>query len=455
MVTKHTPRASTCAVVLALLAGAGSATRGDSATRPTAAAAADRQQSAGPPSQVHGRLVPSALRWGPPEAVAAIRESEFFDQGRVAVHGRRMMAVWDDPLTADPRTMGLRVSSRRADGRWTPPRTVARFRAQAVSEYDLVLGPQGSALLTYAFGDEFSHVLETHLRDGLWSRPRRLGGRTADSPSGVIDGRGVMTVTWSGQSGAAVARLRPGGRWGPVRDLTRFGYEPIVATNRRGDVAVAWGTDTGIGVAVRLRGQAWGRPRLLSSIFEAPELHRSQLAVGPDGRVLVMWSRSEEDSVGHTRRHLAWARSRHDGTWTRVRYLDTRKELVWGTEVRLSMNGRGRALAAWWSDTESGDGNSAARFRFGRGWTAPRRLGRACCAVSATLTRSGTAIAVLGRAADNSGTSWAYQHPGRRWHLRLLRSAENPAHAHGSGQRVGMLYYSPRLTARMLRVPSR
>jgi hypothetical protein len=71
------------------------------------------------------------------------------------------------------------------------------------------------------------------------------------------------------------------------------------------------------------------------------------------------------------------------------------------------------------------------------------------------LRGRGRRVAVLGRAADDSGTRWAYQHSGRRRHVPTLRFVDVPIHSCGSRQRVAMLYYGPRLSARTLRVPSR
>jgi len=107
--------------------------------------------------------------------------------------------------------------------------------------------------------------------------------------------------------------------------MGRFVSDPVLAVNHRGDLAVAWGADEGAGVAIRHRGH-WRRPHLFKSVISAPD--EVQVAIAPGGRVLVMWPRSTEEESQFTRRHLAWARTRFDGTWTRVRYLDTRRTVV-------------------------------------------------------------------------------------------------------------------------------
>lgn len=61
----------------------------------------------------------------------------------------------------------------------------------------------------------------------------------------------------------------------------------------------------------------------------------AQVKVDPDGRVLAVWPRSTEEEETFTRRHLAWATMGLDGTWSSVRYLDTRRDRVFGTSLSL------------------------------------------------------------------------------------------------------------------------
>jgi hypothetical protein len=163
---------------------------------------------------------------------------------------------------------------------------------------------------------------------------------------------------------------------------------------------------------------------------------------------MVMWSRSIEEEETFTRRHLAWARSRHDGTWSPVRYLDTRQGLVYASNPSLSLNRRGNALAVWWTRTGRND-MRASRFRPGDGWTRPQDLGRSCCYPHALLTPSGTAVALLGQNRRSSATVWAYPHPGQRWRTRTI-PVPHVRDANGYGSNMAMLSYEPSLTARML-----
>ena len=390
-------------------------------------------------------------RWGPPERVAAKRVSEDSNGAVVRVRGDDVVALWDVPEAGHPGPVLLRTSSREPAGRWSAPRTVARVAA-ALAGYDLALGPDHTALVVWATGDRIAHVMESHREDGAWSRPHRLGGETATDPRPVIDGRGGMTVAWvSFPNGSRldVATRPPKGDWSGVTHLGRFDGDPDLATNRRGDVVAAWGIGNGVGVAVRRHGEDWGPPHVVHGTIGFPD--RPEVAIGPRGRVLVMWTRSTEDET-FTPRHLAWARSRLDGTWPPVGYLDTRRGLVLGSQVSLSMNRRGRALAVWWSDIGFGD-MRAARFRFGHGWSRPHDLGPFCCSPTALLTDSGTAVALLDQTRHGAATGWAFQDPGRRWLTHRLGAVTGVVDAHGDARRMALVYFAPRLTSRVLNVP--
>jgi hypothetical protein len=220
-----------------------------------------------------------------------------------------------------------------------------------------------------------------------------------------------------------------------------------------------------VDVITRSHVRGWSRVHRLHSVigYADPPV----MAVDPRGRVLVMWGWSVENEDFATRRHLAWARTRLDGSWTRVRYLGTASQEVQSTSVSLSMNEHGRALALWssWLDG-TGIPNKASRFRFGHGWSRPRTLGGNSPDGGVFLARSGTAVAVIGDGLDGS-TTWAYQQPGRPWLRRTLPMTSGSAchgvdfafcgliAADGAGQRWVGLFNSPALTARVLSIPPR
>jgi len=303
--------------------------------------------------------------------------------------------------------------------------------------------------------DGVGQVMEMHRESRRWSRPQRLGDRDAESaPRAVIDNRGVLTVAWASSltSEVEVATRAPHGAWGALRHLVGFnGDDPVLAGNARGDVAVARPTATGVGVAVRRRDGSWRRPHVLHSVIDWPD--EPHVVVVPTGRVLVLWSRSFEEEEHFTRRYLAWARTRLDGSWTRVHYLGTLRSLGMGTNVDLSFDGHGHALAVWAG--EATRRVRVSRFRFGHGWSRPHRFNGGCCSADAHVTPAGTGIAVFDGPGGSSDTRWAYQRPGGRWHVQALRPALDPTGVYrpdlyGAGRRMAAIYYGPRLTARVM-----
>jgi hypothetical protein len=449
------PVAAATALVTSVGAAAIPVTARSSAGDPPSAARAEvAHTSAVPLTPVNSAAQNPTLRWGPPERIANKRASEDFDRARVVVRGRQALAVWDAPVKGAPRTIQLRVASRGVDGVWSPPQRIARFHAGFVQLYQAALGPHGDAIVVWSYGDTIGHVMETHREAGTWSRPTRLGGNTSGMPQAVIDGNGEMTVAWTSfpdGSRIDVASRAAEGNWGEVQHLGRFGGDPTLTANRRGDVAVAWGTDAGVSVAIRRHGRGWGTAHDLHSVIGFPDV--PQLAMDATGRVMVMWSRSTEEEETFTRRHLAWARTRSNGTWTRVRYLDTRRHIVFGSVPSLSLGRHGHALAVWWTQTARRSDMRASRFRLGHGWSHPRDLGRSCCDPVALLTPSQTAVALLGRTRSGRDTVWAYQRPGQAWTTRTVH-VPFVTDASGLGEHMAMVYYGPRLTSRMLTVPA-
>ncbi len=158
-----------------------------------------------------------------------------------------------------------------------------------------------------------------------------------------------------------------------------------------------------------------------------------------------MWALSSEDEWLR-RKHLAWSRSRSDGTWTQTRYLDEQiKDAV--DYMSLSMNAHGEAIVV-----SSGQVTRAARFGFGKGWTRPTELPG--WIHRSMLTESGTAVAVLfsGDGRDN----WMLQESNGSWRLGGRVPSGEQLDADGSGQRMLLLYYNrPTLGSSDLDLPVR
>ncbi len=298
-----------------------------------------------------------------------------------------------------------------------------------------------------------SRVLAAYRANDRWRAPHDLGaGEIGDV---VIADDGAATVAWtepgdSYGSAARVARLVDG-QWGPGEVVAGDAASPELTVNRRGDLALVAATIQGVSVALRPRASGrWGPPTSLRGI---PYSENPHIGIDDRGRALVIWARSpEEENV--VRKHIAWARTKNDGTWSTVQYLDlrTHKEVV-GDELGFSMNPRGEAVAAWSPDSLDEGGFKVARFTFRDGWTSPRRLADFAYEPTALLTDSGSAVVTLNFADQ---PDWVYQHPGADWTPGGRLVSNNPLDAYGDGQQMAVLYRAgPHLTARFLDVKPR
>jgi hypothetical protein len=164
---------------------------------------------------------------------------------------------------------------------------------------------------------------------------------------------------------------------------------PDVAVNARGDAAAAWVRGSGrarqIVATLRPLGGSWSRPEGISRRGR-PSID-PRVAVGPDGRVVVVWRQVVGVRVVRTRGgrrgqavYAARARERPivAGRWEPVRTLSSPRQKV--GRVFLGIDGRGTAVAAWhWgTGTRPADPGYVGEIQhaervLGASWSAPRR----------------------------------------------------------------------------------
>ncbi len=281
--------------------------------------------------------------------------------------------------------------------------------------------------------------------DDAWQAPHELGeGAIGDV---AIDNSGAVTVAWATSDRVVTVARRVGGQWENPQVLSRDGESPEVAVNRHGDLALVWTTWEGVGVA--LRPHDTGRWTPPSSIHGPWHPEDAKVAIDDLGRALAMWPRSEEEE-SFARRHLAWARTTNDGTWTSAQYLDVhaRADLI-GDMLGLSMNPEGQAVAAWSSDDA---GFRVARFSFTGGWTAPQKRAIYSYEPTALMTPSGSAIVMMN---FSEFPHWVYRKPASSWTVGGRVTSRDPLDSYGQGQQMSVLYQvGDTLTARFINVPA-
>ena len=191
----------------------------------------------------------------------------------------------------------------------------------------------------------------------------------------LVAGAVPATAAWSGTERASVGAM----------DAT----SPDVAVNARGDAAAVWVRGSGrsrqIVVSLRPLGGSWSRPEGISRRGR-PSID-PQVAVGPDGRVVVVWrqvARARVVRVAGVRRtqavYVARARERPlvGERWEPIATLSDPRQKV--GRVFLGVDDRGLALAAWhWgTGTRPTDPGYVGQVQLsqralGGAWSAPAR----------------------------------------------------------------------------------
>lgn len=145
---------------------------------------------------------------------------------------------------------------------------------------------------------------------GTWGPATRLdrGEIVLNRKAIASDGPDDVTAVWleANLEQAYTSSLPSGGAWAP-RELLGDGGPPAVVVGKRGFVTAAWDGPRGVVVARKRPGQAWSAPVVLDERGWQPDL-----AVGPGGRVTVVWTQRKQ---GGNRRIRAAVRPA-GGTWT-------------------------------------------------------------------------------------------------------------------------------------------
>lgn len=204
------------------------------------------------------------------------------------------------------------------------------------------------------------------------------------SPETVVDGHGTATVVWETDwwRGPIMAARRPaGGTWSRPVVIGR-GHNPLIGIDAAGNVTVVIHTNRpgftgGLTAVRRPQGQPWGTPVRLTVDRSAPTYtrtdeegtygaHRTDLAVSPNGDVVVAWQWGSADRNRPFR--IEVARRPHGATWTGPLGLTPRN---WSDEPEIGVDRTGRATLVY---RDGGTTLVSRRLVPGSGWAGPVRL---------------------------------------------------------------------------------
>ena len=397
-----------------------------------------------------GPAASAAGVWGPVEDLGVVVDADRLGRDPAIVRvriDRSAVAAW---VAGEDETPGpVTVARRGAGGGWSMPEAVSADLPDGAT-YDLAVGKGGRASVVWErkVGTTW-RIEESHLDGGTWTSPVQVGrGR---KPESVVDVDGVTTVAWS-KDGVRVARRPDAGSWSTPRRVAAGSVSELELTaNPGGDLALAWTVRyRTVRASVRPHGRkSWSAPVTLGT---GPYVTSMQVAMGGRGRALVLWTVTGvwNQALHDYRNYLAWARSDAQGHWSKARKL-TRRLGEDGGSVDLSMNGTGRAVAAW-QQIDRSDSPAfvwAARFRPDGTWTAPARVSKTQWAEPQVwLDRRAVAHVVT----DRVGVWYFSQRPGAAWTARKLNQGR-VLDAHGVGNRMVMLFRRSTLRSRTLDTP--
>src|SRR5690349_16457416 len=151
-------------------------------------------------------------------------------------------------------------------------------------------------MMRWLYTSVLALLLFPAVSSAAWQPPGELS--PGGAPALAVAADGTAWVAFEHSDGAntrvAVAERRPGGGFGPARDLSAAGrdaFSPSLAVDRAGDVTLAWMQGAGFVVQARHRpaGGAWGEatpPLSLGPIGRGPVV-----AVGDGGAAVIAWTR--------------------------------------------------------------------------------------------------------------------------------------------------------------------
>ena len=252
---------------------------------------------------------------------------------------------------------------------------------QSAQEPQVAVDPVGDTVAVWARYFEAHTVIQAASRraGGAWTSPIELSvaGRNATEPQVALDGAGNATAIWSRYDGAdylVQASARPaGGGWEPPLDLSTTGESaeaPQVAVGPTGEGVAVWsrsdGVDHIVQSAARTPGGLWASPVDLSG--SGKDAEEPQVAVDPAGEAVAVWSTSD---IGFNTRAQGAVRPQ-GGSWSPAVVLSAAGMIAENPQVAVDPGGG--AVAVWTSSDATPSVIQSATRAPGGPWGAPVRL---------------------------------------------------------------------------------
>jgi PKD domain len=250
----------------------------------------------------------------------------------------------------------VQAKRRSPDGVWGPVEEVAGL-GQDTGYLDVAIDPAGRATVAWSRLDQVgpsTYFVEaaSGSPDGGWSPPVKLSaaGSSAWEPELSVDAAGHVVAVWvrydeSNDTIVQAAEKDAAGDWSEAEDLSEPGADswfPVI-DGAAGRTVVLWEREDVVEAAVREPGGSW-RP---SEEVSPPGSTEPAVAMDGTGRALAIWS---TDTIGI--RDAEVATLSHDGSWSLPLTIS---ESLHGEapDPEVAVTAGGRAVAVW----DGWDGN--------------------------------------------------------------------------------------------------
>ena len=221
------------------------------------------------------------------------------------------------------------------------------------------------------------------------------GAQTIDKADDVVVA-GANVANINGHLASAQTEPEPAEVWPPAVALSEAGqdaWQPQVAVGPQGAVTAVWyrrdGHHNRVQATTRAANRTWSSPVALSRSGE--DAWDPQVATGANGRSVVVWRRWS----GSGYQVQASTRAASHGPWSAPVALSVAGEDAWDAQV--AVGGQGRAVVVWRRSTESGYQVRASTRSAKGSWSAPVSLSAATADAwgpRVAMGPDGTALAV-------------------------------------------------------------
>jgi len=351
--------------------------------------------------QLNGRFTVQAASklpgqsWG--AAVNLSRSGEEANKPQVAMNAAgQAVAVW---VSLGSKAI-VRARRRSADGSWGPVEELS-LPGEDLRSLDVGIDSAGRAVAVWSRLDQSgpsTYFVEaaTSTSDGEWGPPVKLTPpeRDAFRPKLSVDHGGHIIVVWYGYNGsgdliAQASEKDPGGPWSEPQDLSEPGADawfPAVASVA-GETVVVWQREEIIEAAIRKAGGSWQPPEKISG----PGSGEPAIAMDGTGRALAIWSTDTYQGPNAEVATLA-----PGGSWSSPLTISQSLSEE-APHPQVAVSPEGRELAVWTGSDGKRRGIEAASGDIGGGWEAPVMIspvGRESQRVDLDMDESGNAAAV-------------------------------------------------------------